>query len=79
MNPMDFAQAFRPEQWIANTTSYARTILTELEKQTGCWAEYGASQSNEAAGLLRAFQTQAFQLSKSLIDTAEKAFAKSGS
>ena len=78
MNPLEFATAMKPEQWTANATVYARSFLSELEKQAERWAEYGAGQSNEATRMLRTFQTQAFGVGKSLIETAEKTFAKAG-
>ena len=83
-NPMDFFSSFsnlatmKPEQWAAQSAGYARSFVTELEKQAERWAEYGASQHGEAQRLYRTFQTQAFTLTKSLIDTTEKAFGKVG-
>jgi hypothetical protein len=78
MNPMDFAHAFRPDEWLANSTRYARTVLSEVEKQSERWTQYGLSQGTEVAGLWRGLQAQAFQISKSLIDSAEKTFGKAG-
>jgi hypothetical protein len=78
INPMDFVTAVKPEQWASNATVYARNFLTEIEKQAERWAEYGASQSNEATRLFRTFQTQAFGMGKTIIETTEKTFSKVG-
>lgn len=78
VNPFDFVTAWKPEQWTATAAGYARTVLGELEKQAERWTEYGNSQSAEAQRLLRSFQSQAFTVGKSIIDTAEKSFAKAG-
>ena len=75
-NPMDFLNALKPEQWAANATTQARTMLAEWEKQSARWAEYSVSQAAEAQRLLMSLQTQAFGVGKSMIDTAEKAFDK---
>ena len=75
-NPMDFLNALKPEQWAANAAGQARTMLAEWEKQAARWAEYGASQAAEAQRLVTSLQTQAFSNTKSVVDTAEKAFAK---
>ncbi|MEO6950945.1 MAG: hypothetical protein ABI321_03950 [Polyangia bacterium] len=75
-NPMDFLGPLKPEPWTANAPSHARTMLAELEKQTVRWAEYGASQAVETQRLAMALQTQAFGVTKSMLDTTEKAFSK---
>jgi hypothetical protein len=75
-NPLEFMNAVKPEQWATNAAGVARTMLTEWEKQAERWAEYGASQATEATRLVRSFQAQAFGVTKSLIETAEKAFQK---
>ena len=75
-NPMDFLNALKPEQWATNAAGQARTMLAEWEKQSARWAENGASQAAEAQRLMTSLQTQAFSVSKSVVDTVEKAFAK---
>lgn len=78
VNPIEFMNAFKADQWAANVAGYARTVLAELEKQTARWTEYSVSQAAEANRLLASVQNQAFGVGKSIIDTAEKAFGKAG-
>ncbi len=78
-NPIEFMNAVKPDQWAANAAGYARTMLAEWEKQAERWTEYGVSQATEASRLVRSFQTQAFGVTKSNIETAEKAFQKTNS
>ena len=75
VNPIEFFSALKPEQWATNFAGYARTMMSELEKQTERWAEYGAGQAAEANRLFKSVQSQAFGVTKSVIETAEKAFA----
>ena len=75
-NPFEFMNAVKPEQWAQNAAGYARTMLGEWEKQAERWTEYGVSQATEAARLARTFQAQAFGVTKTILESAEKAFNK---
>ena len=78
VNPIEFLNAFKADQWTANVAGYARTVMAELEKQSARWTEYTVSQAAEANRLLSSVQSQAFGVGKTIIDTAEKAFGKAG-
>jgi hypothetical protein len=81
MNTFDPTQlfgAFFPQQPLTQGATYARTMLTEIEKQAERWTEYGFAQAAEGGKLLRSMQAQAFGIGKSMIDAAEKASPKVG-
>jgi len=75
-DPNQLFAAFQPQQAFTTAATYTRTMLTEIEKQAERWTEYGLGQAAEGQKLFRSFQTQAFGVTKSFVDAAEKAFQK---
>ena len=77
-DPTQLFAAFQPQQAFTSAASYTRTMLAEMEKQAERWTEYGLSQAAEGQKLFRSLQAQAFGVTKSFVDAAEKAFQKTG-
>lgn len=77
-DPTQMFAAFQPQQAFTTAAGYAKSMLTELEKQAQRWSEYGVAQSTEMQKLFHQFQGQAFSVGKSALDASEKAFNKAG-
>jgi hypothetical protein len=77
-DPTQIFAAFQPQQAAATAASYTRTMIAEMEKQAERWTEYGLGQAAEGQKIFRSWQTQAFGVTKSFVDAAEKAFQKTG-
>ena len=77
-DPTQLFAAFQPQQAFTTAAGYARTMIAEMEKQADRWTEYGLGQAAEGQKIFRSLQNQAFGVTKSFVDAAERAFQKTG-